>query len=790
MLKSKFSKSASAFRANKLFTDRVEPRAVFRQSVEALPERPQQVVVYYGKGGIGKSSLLKTLYSEAGEVYAAQSAYRFHSILVSLDAYDFANPVNILMAVRNGVAGDSGLFDYAMLQYCAKAKLNIEEIMQKNSVLSSPVVSVLNELIALGTMSACIPAATLQKCLGLIKDHRFRVKYKEEIDEIASLNEFEIFERLPYYLGLCISFAAEKGERHVLFLDSYESLLSRTEYGAFSVGREDWLKELFLSSEVIRIVIASRDRLRWDQEDPEWAEYLDQHLLKNLSDEDSRWFLRQVPITDGATVDAIVKNAGGVPLYLDMCASMYEDDMNAGRTFDLTAARNGERIISRYIRHLSDRDKSAIKALAALKSFDLPFAGALLRRSQIMYAPGELRELMEKSIFLPIDEGRGLWKVDESVRLHQRARLDDEGIAAVLEAVLDCVLDDPAGAYYVHLSLVLETVCSRPALLRVIGEKCVRAMEYYAVSGFWGELHGILAPYTEAEDARLAALAVTEELIYLRRTGRLREAEALVERHPVEKEALGVWHYMYRYLCIQVRHLLGHYDEALAGYRALVEEMELIRPLIPDHIFMAPSMKYADLLFLKGRFDESLALTEKLLAEPRLSVGDQIELLRIKGHIYRFRGRYREAEIIYRSALELAESRGLRSFVGKLYTNMAEALCVERPEEALVWYGRAREENAAAENGIELGKAMAAAAAAHTAQGAYDDAVLLAKQAEAEAERTGYQSGRAFALTVLCWAYVRSGRREEAYRVRDELSELIGRIGVYRYLLERVEENI
>lgn len=786
MLQSKFSKSKIGFRAQKLFTDRVEPTAVFAQSIRSVPEKPQEILVYYGKGGIGKTSLLKKLYTEAPDVYGQAADRRFCSIFVSLDAYDFANPVNILMAIRNGVSGDCGLFDYAMLQYCAKAKLNAEEIVQKNSVLSSPVMGVLNELIALGTMSACIPAATIQKCISLIKDHHMKVKYKDEIEEIADLNEFEIFERLPYYLGLCISCAAEKGQHHVLFLDSYESLLARTEYGSFSVEREDWLRELFLSSEALRIVIASRDRLRWEQEDPEWNNYMQQHLLNNLSDEDSHWFLEQVPIRDEAVIDSIVKNAGGVPLYLDMCVSIYEDNVNTGNTFELTSAQNGEKIISRYIRHLSAKDKKAIKILAALKSFDRRFADALLKRQQVIYEADELNELMEKSIFIPIDEARGLWKVDESVRLHQRARIDHGKAAGILGDVLACLMDSPEGRLYHHLALVIETACDWPEILDSIGEDCLGAVEYYANIGFWQELHEQLSGYIRSGNERLRALAVIAELIYLRRTGRLKEAQQLSAAQPLEKEVLGVWYYMYRYIQTQISHLLGHYDESINAYHELIGEMDLIRPLIPDHIYMAPCMKYADILFLKGRFNESLEFVQKLLTENTPDMGDQIELLRIKGHIYRFQQNYKEAELIYRSALGLAEKHGLRAYCGKLYTNMAEALCVTEPESALEWFDRAREENGAAGNDIELGKALAAASAACTKQGNCDDGVMYAKQAIAAAERTGYLSGQAFGLTVLCYALSESARTGEAEEAKARLSQIIGQIGVYRYLLERV----
>lgn len=66
-------------------------------------------------------------------------------------------------------------------------------------------------------------------------------------------------------------------------------------------------------------------------------------------------------------------------------------------------------------------------------------------------------------------------------------------------------------------------------------------------------------------------------------------------------------------------------------------------------------MKYADILFLIGRFKESLELVQKLEINHKLGIGDQIELLRIKGHIYRFQQECKSAEIIYRSALEMAQ---------------------------------------------------------------------------------------------------------------------------------------
>ena len=195
-----------------------------------------------------------------------------------------------------------------MLQYCAKAKFSIEEIMQKHDLLSSPVTEILNEMVQLCAFSACIPKEGIKKAVALIKDQRLKRKYKEEIAAIEGFSSTEIYERLPHYLGLCIKNTAENGHYQVIYFDSYESLVARTDT-VFFEAYDEWLKELFISSEIIRMVICSRDRLQWDLQDPDWDEYLNQHRLENLTEDDCHWFLNNVPITDEKVVKSIVTNA-------------------------------------------------------------------------------------------------------------------------------------------------------------------------------------------------------------------------------------------------------------------------------------------------------------------------------------------------------------------------------------------------------------------------------------------------------------------------------------------------
>ena len=59
-----------------------------------------------------------------------------NKIHISLDVYDYSNPVNVLIAIRKQLKIDCGLFDYALLQYSAKG--NTVKIFPKLSRIDGP----------------------------------------------------------------------------------------------------------------------------------------------------------------------------------------------------------------------------------------------------------------------------------------------------------------------------------------------------------------------------------------------------------------------------------------------------------------------------------------------------------------------------------------------------------------------------------------------------------------------------------------------------------------------------
>lgn len=788
---SKFAKKQTRFTANRIFTDRVQPSKVFADSILSIPTKPQEVIVYYGKGGIGKTRLLQQLCQSSEETYAAFSQYRFYNLFLSFDAREISNELGVMMSLRNKLHGDGGLFDYAVITYWAKAKFTINEIKNKNTLLSQNVLRILEEVVNLGNSSMSIPAFIVSEAEGLVKDEQIKREYAEEIQEMSLLTHAEIFERLPYYLGVCFSRAAEKGDMHVFFFDSYEHIRSVSQ-------TRDWFMEFLASCETLRACIASRDKLKWGLENEGWDNVLNQHLLNNLSDEDSRWFLRQVPINDEDIIDKIVLHSGGVPLFLDMSVDLYQDDMNNGRTPDFSKIRQGEKLIDRYMNYMDENSAYAIKVLSIPDKFDTEYARYLLNKQGVRLNEEQLHNLFEKSIVLSIDEELGAWKIDESVRMHLREQTSEGRIGKILADMLSYVKEKGDGSVFSYFSSILNTVGKIPGSLANITESVAEQVDYYGNSGFWMELNSILEKYVDCADDNLKAIAVMAKIIYIRRTGSLKEEEAFICANPIDEERLGGYCFMYRYYAIQCRHLQGYYDEALERYSQLLNTMNLIKHMVPTHVYHTVCMKYADLLFLKGEFDRALVITEDLLGSPSLTIVDQIELMRIKGHIFKFRQKFEEAYTIYFTALKIVREKHLDACLGKLYTNLAEASAFIRPLEALDWFEEARLIHEKSGNLIELGKTYAACAIANANLGrekmqdktAADkylyDALSLANQAISFAKQAGYRSGEAFGLVGLALAYKYGENEKEYLLAKQRLETLLDELNVYKYLLDLV----
>ena len=127
-----------------------------------------------------------------------------------------------------------------------------------------------------------------------------------------------LYEYLPTLFAVDVSdWMQETGNKLVVFLDNYESLV-----GATNVLTPEQLKrDLWLRSQngLIYMIpntlwtIAGRNQLHWSGE---LADELEQHLIKALSPEDSNLFLKKAGIVDENLRGKLIELTGGYPIFL------------------------------------------------------------------------------------------------------------------------------------------------------------------------------------------------------------------------------------------------------------------------------------------------------------------------------------------------------------------------------------------------------------------------------------------------------------------------------------------
>ena len=364
--------------ATRIFTDREEPRKAFWKCYDQFKEnmfnvapedRDAKVLVYYGVGGIGKSSLLKQLIKEMDEAAAAKT------IGLPLHVYfDFnlkQEPRAVLEALRNKLADDYKfnfpLFDIGCYAYAKKIGENCDRPEVKSFIERSEIfrcaLDFVEDIPVVGI--ATLVAGLADKGIVAFKN----IKNRQEIKKIDALSLEDLLEYLPVLFARDIAKNMEgKDEPLVIFLDTYEQLVNEMSAIGAPLNNDLWLRDdnngLILNAPGVFWVIAGREMLKWPQD---WEDSLEQHNLGSLSETDAKNFLQHAGIEDAELQDGIYKLTNGTPVYLDLCVDRYLSLIGNG---DVPRIENfGEDIyvlIERFARYMDDARKDIVYILSCL----------------------------------------------------------------------------------------------------------------------------------------------------------------------------------------------------------------------------------------------------------------------------------------------------------------------------------------------------------------------------------------------------------------------------------------
>jgi hypothetical protein len=461
----------SSISAQDVFTDRVDEAAAFWSSVDAVYEgqdgdvlgsrHPRRnVLVFYGVGGIGKTTLSRELEDRFVESGTQAVHIACRADFDSPAFYDIEYLLLHLRSVLGRKVASWPAFDLALAVYWEKKHpgVPLSRFVSEDSRLRR----LADDTDLAGQIEATVDtlltgfpliSGTRKLVAGLVNVVREQSRRRRLLAECPAFHSIvstdspdEMLPFLPALLAWDLSrHRAKKDIRVVLFFDTWEQVQAqREELG----GLEDVLARMaFLLGNVL-IVITGRNRLCWGDRRhtairysgaelwPNLSDVYDgeeprQHLMGGLSDQDAHEYLEHRLIDGGSPVipaeirDVIVRGADGLPLYLDLSADQYEELLAAEVHPEPTHfGKPFPQLVSRLLRDLQYEERALIRAAALLGSFNPDLLAAAY--------PGELRHaVLDRFLrrhFVRLQVGRWApYSMHDQLRASVR-RYDDEAV--------------------------------------------------------------------------------------------------------------------------------------------------------------------------------------------------------------------------------------------------------------------------------------------------------------------------------------------------------------------------
>jgi tetratricopeptide (TPR) repeat protein len=419
-----------------VFTDREELIAAFERNLVHKKPDEHRVLVFYGDGGIGKTTLLQKL-----EQLHRQRCPQALMGRLDMAGADTALPDLLLYRLRRlfpGIPFPS--FTLALAEYGRRFHpeqvygSDRKELLQGAGPYADALAGALEVLANLSGVGAAInamkAAATAQRQLSDWVQRRA----EPWLQRSQSLSEEQMFAQLPLQWARDFrqAISSHQGQSldnpipssstpPLIILDTYETLWhpGMAKSGRQREPREQWLVDLVSEMPEVLWVIAGRDRLSWeDAYDQGWSDFFEQHLVGQLSEEDARRFLAKRGVQEPPIVEKIVLQAAGVPFYLELESQLYDRTPADKRTPDVFGGTH-QQLIDRFLTYLDASERSTLRLMAAFSIWDQELFRQVVSAFATGYPATGASELGKFWSIEPIGQRR--WQLHNEMALHLQA---------------------------------------------------------------------------------------------------------------------------------------------------------------------------------------------------------------------------------------------------------------------------------------------------------------------------------------------------------------------------------
>ncbi|WP_322769456.1 AAA family ATPase [Frankia sp. Cr1] len=343
------------------FVDREPVLEAFAAELGRLGDGPR-ILNLTGVGGIGKSRLLRELKDRARE------AHRTATLDLQIPA--LRQQEDALAALRGEIGALGIHFDrfdiaYAVLWQRLHPHLRLDKaelpFLDGSSMLTD-VVDTVAGLPFFGTARGLI--RILERGSSDVR-RRMQVRRDNTLQILDDLPNSDLADAVTYLFAADLrDGSAEKP--YVLFVDSYEALVPAPVRSGRAHLADGWLRDLCAQLDAGLVVVASREPLRWETDEPEWSDAVRVRDIGGLPMAARLDLLEAGGITDPAHRHTVAEASAGLPFYLHLAVDTYQQsDAATGR-----AAVSQSQILARFLEHVSADEIRTLEVLSPARLFD------------------------------------------------------------------------------------------------------------------------------------------------------------------------------------------------------------------------------------------------------------------------------------------------------------------------------------------------------------------------------------------------------------------------------------
>lgn len=377
------------------FYERDKYIEIFNEELKNVEKENINLIMFYGIGGIGKTTLLKHLFEN----------YTENNIKIFINLEDYSNPLNFYSKLILELHKENiKLFNFKIAFAIYWNKLNPNLAMKENEAFKGEWETIIPIIDEIG-----FGVGSIFKALYDYKDefkNKFLNNYKTELEELENLNYKEIEILLPKFLNYDLNNNMKnRNEKIVFFLDTHEYLFEINKKENNKLKCDTFLRDIILSTYEFKtlFVFSGREKLIWNKENEDWDSYIKHIELNAISKEVSKEYLKDNGIKEEEIINHIISYTDCVPFYLNLELNIYLK-LDNPTISDFNGAKTKKDIFNRFMLYADNNELQLLKVLSFTKKFNLNLFEEIIKKFNIPVSILMFDDFINNSYVTQLDE--------------------------------------------------------------------------------------------------------------------------------------------------------------------------------------------------------------------------------------------------------------------------------------------------------------------------------------------------------------------------------------------------